>query len=41
MSSSSTKLLSANSRYEHFVLACKEIASKDIPLKPKQDKRNL
>ena len=33
-------ILSANSRYENFVLACKEIAGKVIPLKPEQKKRN-
>ena len=37
---STMTLLSANSRYEHFVLACKEIAGKVIPLKSKQKKRN-
>ena len=35
---STTTLLSANSRYEYVVLACKEIAAKVIYLKPKQKK---
>ena len=37
---SSITLLSANSRYENIVLSCNKIASKMIPLKPKQNKSN-
>ena len=30
---------STNTRYNHFEEACKQAASKEIPLKPKQEKR--